>query len=312
MKPGIPQARVGNVNINFRKQAEIPEIIGNWRDRGHRGYVVLINPHSVMMCHRDSTMHDAATSADLVLPDGVGIVLAAQILGYGKQYRVTGPALMLQLCDAGRQMGLRHFFYGGREGVAETLAARLSQMFPGLQVAGTLCPPFQELSDEEDRQMVHKINAAHADVVWIGLGAPKQERWMKEHIGQLNTTAMIGVGAAFDFHSGNTPWAPRWIRSIGCEWAYRLAMEPRRMWRRNLDSPLFLGHILAQALSTGLRRLAGGIDPAFETITREPAPRFGGGDIDLGSGGGAVASGPSFHMKRPVANQALASVGGAA
>src|SRR4029078_13605177 len=164
-------------------------------------------------------------------------VLAAEVLGYGRQHRVTGPVLMLDLCDRGRERNLRHYFYGGAQGGAEELARRMTADYPGLIVAGTCCPPFRQLTPEEDQAIIDRINAARPDVVWIGLGAPKQEKWMRQRVGRLHVAAMIGVGAAFDFHSGNVKWAPWIVRKCGVEWAYRLLMEPRRMWRRNLDSP---------------------------------------------------------------------------
>jgi len=200
----------------------------------------MVNPHSVLLCHRDLEMRKSADAATLVLPDGVGIVLAANVLGYAHQGRVTGPTLLLRLCDEGRAHGYRHFFYGGAAGIADELAERLCLRYPGLQVAGTYCPPFRRLSGREDVAIVRRINSTRPDIVWVGLGAPKQEKWLAAHKGRINATAMIGVGAAFDFHSGNVKWAPRWIRKIGCEWAFRLVREPKRMWRRNVDNTLFL------------------------------------------------------------------------
>jgi N-acetylglucosaminyldiphosphoundecaprenol N-acetyl-beta-D-mannosaminyltransferase len=226
------------------------ERILQWRAKGERAHVTITNPHSVLLCHRDKEMHRATSGAAMTLPDGVGIILAAHLLGYENCGRVTGPTLMLEVCDRGRRCGLRHFFCGGAEGVAEKLAANLSRKFTGLQVAGTYCPPFRELTEEEDNAIVERIDAAEADVLWVGLGAPKQELWMAGHLGRINVPVMIGVGAAFDFHSGNVRWAPAWIRKTGLEWAYRLAKEPRRMWRRNLDNPLFLAKILWQQVMT--------------------------------------------------------------
>jgi N-acetylglucosaminyldiphosphoundecaprenol N-acetyl-beta-D-mannosaminyltransferase len=151
---------------------------------------------------------------------------------------------MLRLCDWGREFGYKHYFYGGAEGVADKLRDKLSQMFPGLQTAGTYCPPFRPLSKQEDEMIVEQINRTEPDIVWVGLGAPKQEKWMSAHLDKISATAMIGVGAAFDFHSGNVKWAPASIRKLGLEWAYRLAKEPKRMWRRNLDSLIFLAKVI--------------------------------------------------------------------
>jgi N-acetylglucosaminyldiphosphoundecaprenol N-acetyl-beta-D-mannosaminyltransferase len=155
---------------------------------------------------------------------------------------------MLKLCEWGRAHGLRHFFYGGQPGVADALADRLMAQFPGLRVADSYCPPFQELSPAEDAEIVGRINEAKPDVVWVGLGSPKQEKWMAEHVGKIDAAALIGVGAAFDFHAGRVKWAPAWMRKAGVEWVYRLAQEPKRMWRRNVNSFVFLAGVLHQWL----------------------------------------------------------------
>ena len=222
-----------------------------WRDEGTRSYVVITNPHSVMTCRRDAEMLRATTGGGLTLPDGMGVIWAAGILGYPHLGRVTGPTLMLRLCDEGRQHGLRHLFYGGAEGVAEKLAERLTAKLPGLNVVGTHCPPFRPLKPDEDEQTVAMINAARPDIVWVGVGAPKQEKWMAAHVGRIEAPAMIGVGAAFDFHSGNVRLAPAWVRRLGLEWAYRLVSEPRRMWRRNVNGALFLLAALGQRFRGG-------------------------------------------------------------
>jgi N-acetylglucosaminyldiphosphoundecaprenol N-acetyl-beta-D-mannosaminyltransferase len=220
----------------------------NWKESGERKFVTMMNPHSVLLCRRTPEMSDAIKKAGLVLPDGTGIIWASNILGYQHRGRVTGPKLMLKICDWGREKGLRHFFCGGKEGVADKLAANLSSKYTGLQVAGTYSPPFRQLSHEEDRIITDEINAAKPDILWVGLGAPKQEKWMADHLGRVNAAAMIGVGAAFDFHSGNIKWAPKWIRRLGLEWAHRLAQNPKRMWRRNLDSFTFLSNVIMQRL----------------------------------------------------------------
>lgn len=251
------RAEIVGIKIDFLLQAEVVRAIDHWRQHGLRSYMTLTNPHSLMLCRRDPAMRDATSRAGLSLPDGVGVLLGAKLLGYGRRHRVAGPALMLELCDKGRFLGYRHFFYGGGEGIPQRLAQRLSKQFPGLQVAGTYCPPFRRLTPEEDEQVVDTINASQADIVWVGLGAPKQEKWMADHALCITATAMIGVGAAFDFHTGNVKWAPWIIRKCGMEWAYRLALEPRRMWRRNLDSPLFLGCVGVHVTKRLTRRILG-------------------------------------------------------
>jgi len=253
---------VAGVDFDFGTASHVLDLIRRWRKAGARRYIALGNPHSVMLCRRDPKVHRAIGGAALTLPDGVGIVLAAKVLGYGRRHRLTGPDLMLALCDLGRPYGLRHFFYGSCEVVVARLAARLATRFDGLQIAGAYCPPYSDGPRDEDENAVARINATRPDILWVGLGAPKQEMWMAAHLGRLGATAMIGVGAAFDFHSGNIPWAPRWVRKCGMEWAYRLILEPRRMWRRNLDSPLFLGVTVCQAVKQRVSYLVAPHRPA--------------------------------------------------
>jgi len=239
-------ASILGVTFDLLSDEQAFQRIESWRRRGERQYVTFSNPHSVMMSRRDEGLSRAFRQAGMTLPDGTGIVMAANLLGYPNHGRITGPSFMPACCDWGRRYGYRHYFCGGGEGVAESLAARLVSRYPGLEVAGTCSPPFRELSPDEDEALVARINAAGPDIVWVGLGAPKQERWMADHVGRIQAPAMIGVGAAFDFHAGRARRAPRWVRRSGIEWAYRLACEPRRMWRRNLDSPLFLLAVAVQ------------------------------------------------------------------
>ncbi len=221
-------------------------MIEGWRAKQQKHYITLTPPYSVLMCRRDTSLWQATRNAALTLPDGVGIILAATILRYPHCGRVTGPTLLLRLCDCGRAEGLRHFFYGGAPGVAEALAHRLQKSYPGLEVAGSHSPPFRELTPAEDAEIVRRVNESRPDIVWVGLGSPKQEKWMAEHVGKINAAALIGVGAAFDFHSGRIKRAPAWMRRMGIEWAYRLAHEPKRMWRRNVNSFVFLARVLHQ------------------------------------------------------------------
>jgi N-acetylglucosaminyldiphosphoundecaprenol N-acetyl-beta-D-mannosaminyltransferase len=222
------------------------QTIQRWRRDGARRYVTVANPRDVRLCWRDPQFRRVTARSGLTVPDGVGIVFAANVFGYGHHGRVTGPALMLKACDWGRRYGYRHYFYGGGRGVPERLRQRLTGQYPGLQVVGTYSPPFRPLTPKEDAAAVERINASRPDIVWVGLGAPKQEKWMAGHLGRIDAPAMIGVGAAFDFHSGNARWAPAWIRRLGAEWAWRLLLEPRRMWRRNLDSAVFLGQVVRE------------------------------------------------------------------
>ena len=248
MKDKALQARtydILGVRFDLATYNAVMETIRRWRVNGESHYVTLTNPYSVTLCHRDAEMQRATEMAGMTLPDGTGIILAAQLLGYPHNGRVTGPTLMLKACDWGRKYGYLHYFFGGAEGVAERLTERLSKIYPGLKVAGTCCPPFRPLTKEEDKDIVEKINSTNPDIVWVGLGAPKQEKWMLQHLGQIEAPAMIGVGAAFDFHSGNIKWAPSWLRKLGLEWFYRVILEPRRMLPKAKDTLVFLVRVLA-------------------------------------------------------------------
>ncbi len=236
------------IPFNLINYSDVFNLIRSWRDKGEKHYICITNPHSVMLSRRDIDMRKAIGEAKLVLPDGIGIILASFLLGYKHKGRITGPTLMMKLCELGREYQYRHFFYGGGKNVVEDLVRKLSLMFPGLQISGLYSPPFRDLSEEEDNKVIEKINSTKPDIVWVGLGAPRQEKWMRDHLNKIDCTAMIGVGAAFDFHSGNVRWAPSWIRNIGLEWLWRLILDPQKMWRRNIDSPLFLIKVFKQWL----------------------------------------------------------------
>jgi N-acetylglucosaminyldiphosphoundecaprenol N-acetyl-beta-D-mannosaminyltransferase len=178
-------------------------------------------------------------NADYSLCDGVGVIAAGWAWGH-RIRRLNGPIVQLECCRYGEARGWRHFFYGGKEGVAEKLAANLKRMFPGLIVAGTFFPPFRELTAQEDAEVVERIKAARPDIVWVGLGLVKQERWIADHLDRADVPWMCGVGAAFDYHSGAVPWAPAWIRRIGCEWIFRLILQPKLRAKRYWWSFVFV------------------------------------------------------------------------
>ncbi len=237
-----------DIPFNLVDYQMVLETVDRWVLGHRRHYIALANPESVVLCDHDAPMRQALTGAGLTLPDGVGVILAARLLRLTHYGRVTGPTLMLELCRWGQDRGYRHFLCGGGPGIAERLAARLSEQFPRLQVVGTYCPPFRPLRPREESAMLDIINATEPDIVWVGLGAPKQEKWMARYRDQLNAPVLVGVGAAFDFHSGNAKWAPAIVRRLGLEWAYRLIQEPRRMWRRNVHNAIFLTRVLRQCL----------------------------------------------------------------
>jgi N-acetylglucosaminyldiphosphoundecaprenol N-acetyl-beta-D-mannosaminyltransferase len=187
-------------------------------------------------------------AADLVVPDGMPVVWAMRRAGVRDQTRVYGPELMLRLCAAAAREGVPIGLYGAREQTLSALASRLSARFPGLRIAYSIAPPFRELTEDEDRAVTDEINSSGARILFVGLGCPKQERWMAAHKGRVQAV-MIGVGAAFDIHAGRVPQAPPWMQRAGLEWFFRLVNEPRRLWRRYLwHNPRFVALIALQLL----------------------------------------------------------------
>lgn len=190
--------------------------------------------HGVVEAQRDPSFKEILNATDLVVPDGMPLIWLGRRRGYDLARRVYGPDLMLTFSEETQGQGYRHFFYGGEPGVAEQLAEALKRRFPAMQVVGTCSPPFRPLSIEEDEEIVGMISRAAPHVLWVGLGTPKQERWMHEHKAQLNVPVLVGVGAAFDMLSSRKKQAPQWVREHGLEWLFRLFQEPRRLWRRYL------------------------------------------------------------------------------
>jgi N-acetylglucosaminyldiphosphoundecaprenol N-acetyl-beta-D-mannosaminyltransferase len=195
-------------------------------------YIVQTNVYSLVNAQGGSPYRNVLSAADLSLPDGMPLVWILRHRGHKNLERVYGPDLMLRLCEQAAKRGWRCFFYGGKPGVPELLKEKLVARFPGLNIVGTYSPPFRELTAEEEAQVCAMINAAKPDIVWVGLGAPKQDIWMYQHRGGLDVAVMHGVGAAFDFLTGRVRQAPRWMMNAGLEWLFRLLREPRRLWKR--------------------------------------------------------------------------------
>ena len=244
--PGsIPRVDVLGVGISAIDMAQAVAEITRWVEDGERHYVCVTGVHGVMEARRDPELRRIHNASGLTTPDGMPMVWAGHRAGVARMRRVYGPDLMLEVCALAAERGWSSFFYGGGDGVPEQLAERLTARFPGLRVAGTWSPPFRPLTPEEDEAIVERINRSEADLVWVGLSTPKQERWMSAHVGRLDAKALLGVGAAFDIHAGLLAQAPRWIQRSGLEWLYRMGREPRRLWRRYLrNNPRFVVEIL--------------------------------------------------------------------
>jgi N-acetylglucosaminyldiphosphoundecaprenol N-acetyl-beta-D-mannosaminyltransferase len=223
--------------------------------RGSRrlGYICCATAYNLNLARADAALRQAYNRAWLTTPDGMPLVWLGRRHGHRAITRVYGPDLLEAVCDAGRAIGLTHYFYGGKPGVAEELRVRLTARFPGLLVAGTFTPPFRALTPVELAALRADITAQQPDVIWIGLSTPTQEKFMAAHWQTLDAGLLIGVGAAFDFLSGRVPQAPRWMQRSGLEWFHRLCTEPVRLWPRYLiHSPWFVLRMGAQML--GLKR----------------------------------------------------------
>jgi N-acetylglucosaminyldiphosphoundecaprenol N-acetyl-beta-D-mannosaminyltransferase len=242
-----PRVDVLGVNVSAINMDDALEVIDGWITSGEHQYVCVTGVHGVMESQRDPALRRIHNAAGLVTPDGMPLVWLSRIHGQRRTTRVYGPDLMLALCERSIATGYRHFFYGGGERVAERLVQRLERRFPGLAVAGVHAPPYRTLSPDDDEEIVRHINATKPDIVWVGLGTPKQEHWMAQHVHRLTAPTLIGVGAAFDFHAGVKAQAPRWMQRSGLEWLFRLASEPRRLGKRYLvNNPTFIWMTLRQ------------------------------------------------------------------
>jgi len=216
---------------------------------GRKAYICVTGMHGIMEARDDWRMQKILNDAFLCTPDGMPAVWIGKAKGHTNIERVYGPDLMLALMEATRKMAVRHFFYGGADGVADDLSQKMEARFPGVQIAGTYCPPFRPLNESEKEDLREKITASNADILWVGLSTPKQERFMAEFLPRIPVKVMLGVGAAFDFHTGRAKQAPRWMQHAGLEWFFRLITEPRRLWKRYLlQVPRF-------ALLVGMDRL---------------------------------------------------------
>jgi N-acetylglucosaminyldiphosphoundecaprenol N-acetyl-beta-D-mannosaminyltransferase len=234
----------------------------DWMDatiaRRERGYVCVAAVHTVMVCQEDPELREAVLNSSLTVPDGQPLVWAMNALGHHMPSRVYGPELMARYCERSSLTGARMFLYGGRnQGALVQLALNLRRRYPGLKIVGGYSPPYRALTAEEEDAIAEEMNRSQADVIWVGIGVPKQEKWMAHMRDRLDAPVLVGVGAAFDFHAGLVPQAPNWMQTAGLEWAYRLGHEPRRLWRRYLRyNPRFVTDFSRQFARHRRRRAA--------------------------------------------------------
>ena len=239
----VSRYNVLGVGISTLTLAQTRDLVVKTRGELRRGYICLGTAHGLTEARRDAELRRIYNEALLTTPDGMPLVW----LGPSGVERVYGPDLMLAVCEAGRACGLRHYLFGGVPGVVDDLSRKLRARFAGLEIVGTHTPPFRELNSAELETLRSHVAQTRPDVIWIGLSSPKQEKFMAKHWRDLDAGVLIGVGAAFDFHSGRVRQAPRWIQRTGFEWLFRLCTEPRRLGARYLTTtPLFALRVLAQ------------------------------------------------------------------
>jgi N-acetylglucosaminyldiphosphoundecaprenol N-acetyl-beta-D-mannosaminyltransferase len=228
----IPSFEVAGARIDAVTLDATIRILEEWIRERRREYVVLLGAHGIVEMQSEPKLREVDNAAGLVTPDGMPNVWLGKWKGYREIEKVYAPDIMSAAFARGVEFGWRHFFYGGKEGVADALADRISARHPGIVIAGTCCPPFRALSDDEVANVARLINDSRPDLVWVGLGCPKQDFWMARFRPHLDAPVLLGVGAGFDFLSGTMPLAPRWVQRSGFEWLYRLFSDPRRLWPR--------------------------------------------------------------------------------
>jgi N-acetylglucosaminyldiphosphoundecaprenol N-acetyl-beta-D-mannosaminyltransferase len=253
----VPKREILGIPLAMTDYAGAMDVMEGMIARRERGYVCAVAVHAVTVSQADPEMREAVVGSTLTVPDGMPLVWAANLLGERLDNRVYGPELMRRFNERCAQRGHRVWLYGGRdEGSLVQLTLNLRREHPGINIVGGYAPPFRELTSDEEDDVVQRINAAEPDVVWVGIGVPKQEKWMARMRPRLDAPVICAVGAAFDFHGGRISQAPEWMQRRGLEWTYRIAQEPRRLLPRYLYyNPLFLLAFARQYLSErALRR----------------------------------------------------------
>jgi N-acetylglucosaminyldiphosphoundecaprenol N-acetyl-beta-D-mannosaminyltransferase len=259
--PTKNRANVLGVGVHAIDLPAAASVIETAIREGTKGYVCVTGVHGVMEAQRDFQFREILNHALLVTPDGMPTVWVGRMQGNRTMKRVFGPDLMLEVCRRSVGTGIRHFLYGGNPGIADQLADFLRLRFPGIAVVGTFTPPFRSLQPSEHSALERRMQITRPDIVWVGLSTPKQEKFMAANFRQLPCKIMVGVGAAFDIHTGHVKDAPQWIKTAGLQWAHRLCQEPGRLWKRYLvNNSAFLAALSLQLM--GLRRYAFPPDPS--------------------------------------------------
>ena len=256
-----PRANVSGVGISAINMQEAVSATDRLIQSKEKGYICVTGVHGVMEAQKDPKFKQILNSSYLTTPDGMPTVWVGRFQGL-RMERVYGPDFMIAMCKVGVAHGYRHFLYGGNNGVAEQLKKSLEKRIPGIQIVGTYTPPFRPLNETESADLISMVRESGADVMWVGLSTPKQERFMAEYLERLDVRVMVGVGAAFDIHTGHIDDAPAWMKQAGLQWFHRLLQDPKRLWKRYLfNNPRFVYKILLQLC--GIRKFPLATDSAF-------------------------------------------------
>jgi N-acetylglucosaminyldiphosphoundecaprenol N-acetyl-beta-D-mannosaminyltransferase len=240
-------ANVLGVNVSAIDLCGAVEMADRWIAAGNRGYICVTGVHGIMEAQSDSELRHILNNAFINTPDGMPMSWIGRLQGFNKMDRVFGPDLMASLCQISVERNYRHFLYGGESGVAELLKQKLESRFPGLQIVGTYTPPFRSLTGEEEEEIFSHLQELQPHILWVGLSTPKQELFMARYVDRLQVPLMVGVGAAFDYHTGRINDCSDWIKRAGLQWLHRLLQDPRRLWKRYLkNNPAFLWKIALQ------------------------------------------------------------------
>jgi N-acetylglucosaminyldiphosphoundecaprenol N-acetyl-beta-D-mannosaminyltransferase len=243
----LPYADVLGVKVSAINLKLAVEHADQWIAGGNPGYICVTGVHGVMEAQSDSGFRQILNRACMNTPDGMPMSWIGHLQGFPEMNRVYGPDFMTAMFRLSVERGYRNFLYGGNLGVAELLSETLQLKFPGLQVVGTYTPPFRSLTLEEEEEILTQVRESKPDILWVGLSTPKQERFMAHYVDRLQVPLLVGVGAAFDYHTGRIRDCSEWIKRAGLQWLHRLMQDPRRLWRRYLrNNPAFLWHIAWQ------------------------------------------------------------------
>jgi N-acetylglucosaminyldiphosphoundecaprenol N-acetyl-beta-D-mannosaminyltransferase len=256
-------ADVLGVKVSAINMSQAVDTADRWIRAGQPGYVCVTGVHGVMEAQKNPEFREILNHAMMNTPDGMPMSWVGRLQGFEDMDRVFGPDFMSAMCQLSLERGFRHFLYGGQPGIAEKLKYSLQKKFPGLQVVGTYTPPFRDMNVEEEDTLLAQLRDTRPHILWVGLSTPKQERFMAQYVDRLQVPLLVGVGAAFDYHTGAIRDCSTWIKRAGLQWLHRLAQDPRRLWRRYLrNNPAFVWNIALQLLK--LRR--------YPRISDMPAP----------------------------------------